>query len=53
MSVLAEVTCAVCNIRSAEQESIKMPMSEIPNMHLLKISDELKNLFINTQSSPW
>ncbi|CAF3838431.1 unnamed protein product, partial [Adineta steineri] len=51
MSVLAEVTCAVCNIRSPEQESIKMPMSEIPNIHLLKISDELKNLVINTQSS--
>ncbi|CAF4052892.1 unnamed protein product [Adineta steineri] len=28
-----------------------MPMSEIPNIHLLKISDELKNLVINTQSS--
>ncbi|CAF4228792.1 unnamed protein product, partial [Adineta steineri] len=51
MSVLAEVTCAVCNIRSSEQESIKMPMSEIPDIHLLKISDELKNLVINTQSS--
>ncbi|CAF4217031.1 unnamed protein product, partial [Adineta steineri] len=51
MSVLAEVTCAVCNIRTPEQESIKMPMSEIPNIHLLKISDELKNLVINTQSS--
>ncbi|CAF1498697.1 unnamed protein product [Adineta steineri] len=51
MSVLAEVTCAVCNIRSPEQDSIQMPMSEIPNIHLLKISDELKNLVINTQSS--
>ncbi|CAF1185962.1 unnamed protein product [Adineta steineri] len=50
MSVLAEVTCAVCNIRSPEKESIKMPMSEIPNIHLLKISDEFKNVIINIQS---
>ncbi|CAF1442322.1 unnamed protein product [Adineta steineri] len=28
-----------------------MPLSEIPNIHLLKISDELKNVVINTQSS--
>ncbi len=51
MSELAEVTCAVCNVRTPIQQSKKVPFSEIPNIHLLKVSDEFKNLIRNIQSS--
>ncbi|CAF4618095.1 unnamed protein product [Rotaria sp. Silwood1] len=51
MSALAEVTCAVCNVRSLVQTSKKVPISKIPNIHLLKVSDELKDLILSTQSS--
>ncbi|CAF4962641.1 unnamed protein product, partial [Rotaria sp. Silwood1] len=51
MSALAEVTCAVCNVRSLVQTSKKVPVSKIPNIHLLKVSDELKDLILSTQSS--
>ncbi|CAF1039182.1 unnamed protein product [Adineta steineri] len=43
MSVLAEVTCAVCNIRSPKKDSKTIPVRQIPNIHLLKVSDELKD----------
>ena len=44
MSKLAEATCAVCNIRAPEKDSKKIPISKIPNIHLLKLPDELKDL---------
>jgi hypothetical protein len=44
MSELAETTCAVCNIRTLAKDSRKLPISKIPNIHLLKGSEELKNL---------
>ncbi|CAF5071573.1 unnamed protein product, partial [Rotaria sp. Silwood1] len=51
MSVLAEATCAICNVRTPIQQSKKVPLSKIPNIHLLKVSDELKNLITNGPSS--
>lgn len=51
MSALAEVTCAVCNVRTPVQQSKKIQMLKIPHVHLLKVSDELNDLIINTQSS--
>ena len=44
MSILAEVTCAVCNVRTPEKDSKTMPVLRIPNIHLLKVSEELKGL---------
>ncbi|CAF3780896.1 unnamed protein product, partial [Rotaria socialis] len=51
MSALTETTCSVCNVRTAVKKSKKIPISKIPNAHLLKVSDELKDLIISTQSS--
>ena len=51
MSILAEATCAACNIRTPAKDSKKMPISKIPNIHLLKASEELKDLIINVKSS--
>jgi hypothetical protein len=51
MSVLAENTCAVCNIRTPAKDSKKIPISKIPNIDLLKASKELKDLIKNIQSS--
>ncbi|CAF2941478.1 unnamed protein product, partial [Rotaria sp. Silwood2] len=51
MSVLAEATCAICNVRTPMQQSKKVPLSKIPNIHLLKVSNELKNLITNGSSS--
>jgi hypothetical protein len=45
MSVLAEVTCAVCNIHVPAKDSKKIPFSKIPNIHLLKVGEELDHLF--------
>ncbi|CAF3623585.1 unnamed protein product [Rotaria socialis] len=50
MSALAETTCSVCNVRTAVKKSKKIPVSKIPNAHLLKVPDELKDLIISTQS---
>ena len=44
MSVLAEVTCAICNIRASTKDSKKIPFSKIPNIHLLKVDEELDHL---------
>ena len=41
MSILAEVTCAICNIRVSAKDSKKIPLSKIPNIHLLKVDEEL------------
>ncbi|CAF0878082.1 unnamed protein product [Rotaria sordida] len=51
MPVLAEATCAICNVRIPIQQSKKVSLSKIPNIHLLKVSDELKNLITNGPSS--
>jgi len=51
MSVLAEATCAVCNIRTPAKDSKKLPVSKFRNIHLLKVSEELKDLIISTQTS--
>jgi hypothetical protein len=50
MSALAEATCAICNIRTSAKDSKKISISKIPNIHLLKVSEELKDLIINIQS---
>lgn len=44
MSELAEVTCAVCNSRTPTKDIKTMSILQIPNSHLLKLSDELKDL---------
>ncbi|CAF2657391.1 unnamed protein product [Rotaria sp. Silwood2] len=51
MSVLAEATCAVCNVRTPAKHSKKISISKIPNIHLLKVSEELNDLIINIQST--
>ncbi|CAF3731674.1 unnamed protein product, partial [Rotaria sordida] len=51
MPVLAEATCAICNVRTPIQQSKKVPLSKIPNIQFLKVSDELKNLITNGSSS--
>ncbi|CAF2508977.1 unnamed protein product [Rotaria sp. Silwood2] len=43
MPILAEVTCAVCNIRTPAKDSKTIPVLQIPNIHLLKVSEELKD----------
>ena len=44
MSALEEATCAVCNVRIPVQKSKKLPVSKIPNSHLLQAPEELKDL---------
>ena len=44
MSVLMELTCAICNIRVLAKDSKKIPLSNIPNIHLLKVDEELDDL---------
>jgi hypothetical protein len=51
MSELTEIICAVCNVRTPVQKSKKLSLSKIPNIHLIKVSDELKHLIQNIQSS--
>ncbi|CAF4613740.1 unnamed protein product [Rotaria sp. Silwood2] len=51
MSVLAEATCAVCNACTPAKDSKKISISKIPNIHLLKVSEELNDLIINIQST--
>ena len=43
MPMLAEVNCAVCNVRTSAKDAKTIPISQIPNIHLLKVSGELKN----------
>lgn len=50
MSTLAEVTCAVCNVRTPGKDSKTTPVRQIPNISLLKVSEELKD-FINKHSN--
>ncbi|CAF1182332.1 unnamed protein product [Adineta ricciae] len=42
MDKLAEVTCAVCNVRSSKQQCKIVPTSTISHKDLLKVSNELK-----------
>lgn len=51
MSALAEVTCAICNIRTPEGQSKTIATSDIPHIHLLKVSDGLKDLVTNIRYS--
>ena len=44
MSVLVEVSCSVCNIRTPAKHSKKIPFSKIPNINLLKVGEELDHL---------
>ena len=44
MSALEEATCAVCNIRVSVRKSKKVPVSKIPNSHLLQVPNELGDL---------
>ncbi|CAF5061956.1 unnamed protein product [Rotaria sp. Silwood1] len=48
MSKLAEATCAVCNICTSAKDAKKISISKIPNIDLLKVSEELKNLIRNS-----
>lgn len=41
--MLAEVNCAVCNVRTSAKDAKTVPTSQIPNIHLLKVSGELKD----------
>ena len=51
MSVLAEATCAVCNVRTPVQKSKKIEVSKIPNIDILKVPEELNVLIESLQST--
>ena len=51
MAELSEVTCAICNVRTSVRNSKKISLSNIPNIHLLKVSDDFKNLIQSIQLS--
>ena len=51
MSALAEETCAVCNIRTSVKKLKRIPISNIPDIHLLKVSTELKELIRSPHTS--
>ena len=51
MSVLAEATCAVCNVRTPMQKSKKIAVSRIPNIDILIVPEDLKALIENLQST--
>ncbi len=38
-------------VRTPTKKSKKLSLSKIPDIHLLKVSDELKDLIMSTQSS--
>ena len=44
MSALEQATCAVCNVRVPVRKSKKIPVSKIPNSHLLQVSEEQEDL---------
>ena len=44
MSALEESTCAACNVRVPVRKSKKVPVSHIPNSHLLQVPNELADL---------
>ena len=49
--VLAEVCCAVCNIRAAARDSKTIPSLRIPNVRSLKIAEELKDIIQRSNES--
>ena len=51
MSALAETTCAVCHVRAPVKKTKKLPIKEIPGLHLLVVSQDLKDLVITRHSS--
>ena len=51
MSALAEETCAVCNVRTSVKKLKRIPISNIPDIHLLKVSTELKELIRSPHTS--
>ena len=51
MSALAEATCAVCHVRAAVKKTKKIPVNEIPGLHLLVVSQDLKDLATTSRSS--
>ena len=51
MSKLTEATCAVCNIRTPAKDTKKLPISRIPNIDLLKVSEEIQNLIRNSSEN--
>ena len=51
VSVLAEATCAVCNIRTPMQKSKKIAVSTISNIDILRVPEDLKALIENLQST--
>ena len=50
MSMLAEATCAVYNVRTPAKDPKKIQISKIPNIHLLKVYKQHNDLVINLQS---
>ena len=48
MSVLAEATCAVRNVRTPVQKSKNIAVSKFPNVDILKISEELNETSFNS-----
>ena len=51
MSALAEETCAVCNVRTSMKKLKRIPISNIPDIHLLEVSNELKDLIRGSHTS--
>ena len=50
MSALAESVCAVCNVRAPAKKTKKLPVKEIPGLHLLVVAEDLKDLIITSHS---
>lgn len=50
MSALAETTCAVCHVRTSLKKTRKISVKEIPNIHLLEVSNDLKDLIIRSHT---
>lgn len=48
MSTLAETVCAICHVRVSTKKTKKLPVNEIPNLKLLEISQDLKDVIINS-----
>ena len=51
MSALAETICAVCHVRAPVKKTKKLPISKIPGLHLLVVSQDIKDLIITSHSS--
>lgn len=49
MSTLAEIVCAICNVRSPRETSKAVPTSTVVGNELLKVSDETNAFIMSTQ----